>query len=183
MRPMKATISRILLLSAAVLAGASGGTRAQPLPGPTDIPSSILLSHQTDISHLTELTHRPGALGEVAKKALDLLKRHHQREVEYILPPLTLIPSLAAGRFSPDMKWAVAMADKVVANREDIFREHTEITDVMSALHVEAEKVDDTDAADFARDALADSVGDMELQEPASVLVGEIVRAKLAATK
>ncbi len=169
-----------ILLPAALLAAGTVNAQTLPLPGPTDIPSSILANHQADITHLTELSHRAGALGVAAAKALDLLKKHHQRELAYILPPLTLIPSLAAGRISPEMKWAVAMADQVVANREEIFQEHVAITDVMTLLRIEAQKVDDTDAADFAQDAVADSVADMEIQEPACVLVGELIRLKLA---
>jgi hypothetical protein len=183
MRPEKAAITCMLLLTATILAGACGAASAQALPGPTDIPSSILRSHESDIAQLTQLTHRPGALGVAAQKALDLLRQHHKREVEYILPPLTLIPSLAAGKFSPDMRWAIEMADKVKTDREDIFHEHTQITDVMSELRVEAQKVDDREASDFAEEAVADSIADMEIQEPASILVGEILRARLAAAK
>jgi len=184
---MKATFAKVLLVSATLLGGGTTVVRAQTLPqglpGPTDIPSSILLSHNSDVDRLTQLTHRAGALGAAAEKALDLLKRHHKREVDYILPPLTLIPALAAGKFSPEMRWAIEMSDRVKANREEIFQEHVAITEVMTALRIEAEKVDDRDAAEFAEDAVADSVADMEIQEPTSVLVGEILRARFAAAK
>lgn len=187
MPPMKATFAKVLLVSATLLGGGTTVVRAQTLPqglpGPTDIPSSILLSHNSDVDRLTQLTHRAGALGAAAEKALDLLKRHHKREVDYILPPLTLIPALAAGKFSPEMRWAIEMSDRVKANREEIFQEHVAITEVMTALRIEAEKVDDRDAAEFAEDAVADSVADMEIQEPTSVLVGEILRARFAAAK
>ena len=183
MQTIHATLTKMLLLSTALLGGAGGVARAQALPGPTDIPSSILLSHNSDIDRLTQLTHRAGPLGVAAEKALDLLKRHHRREVEYILPPLTLVPALASGKASPEMRWAIDMSDKVKANREEIFQEHVAITEVMTALRVEAQKVDDLDAAEFAEDAVADSVADMEIQEPTSVLVGEILRARLGIAK
>ena len=87
---------------------------------------------------LVVVTDRPavpvggdGPVGVEAQKALVLFKQHLQREEEFILPPLTLLPHLADGKVSPDMKWAIAMADRVKAEREKTYHEHTQITDAM----------------------------------------------------
>jgi hypothetical protein len=71
------------------------------------------------------------------------------------------------------------MADKVKATREEIFLEHTAVTDAMNAILLEADKVDDKEAAEFARAAAADSLGDLEIQEPTTVLIGEYLKLKL----
>jgi hypothetical protein len=144
-----------------------------------EIPQSIEVQHTDDIFALTQLALRPAPVGPAAKAALDLLKRHHQRENEYILPPLTLLDALAAGKVTPDMRWAIPMADKVKATKELIFIEHTQITDAMNALLSAAELANDKEAVDFARSAVADSMGDMELQEPMTVLIGEYLKLKL----
>jgi DNA-binding XRE family transcriptional regulator len=183
MNPKTAAITRTLLLAAAIAGGTTAAARAQTPQATHDIPQSILLEHGDDINALTDLTHRPGQLGVVAQKALDLVKRHHQREVEYILPPLTLLPALSEGKATPDMSWAIAMADKVKATREEIFQEHADLTDAMNAILSEAERVDDKEAGDVARALVADALGDLEIQEPTTVLIGEYLRLKLAPAK
>lgn len=177
------TTAALLLMSAVAVAGAPAPARAQAAPASHPIPQSILLKHEDDIRQLAIFVKRPGQLGVVARKALELIRRHHQREVDYILPPLSLLPALAEGKVTPDMRWAIAMSDKVKATSEEIFREHSAITDVMNELLVEAQKVDDKDAADFARDEVGDSLDDLEIQEPTAILVGEVLRARLGAAK
>jgi hypothetical protein len=169
----------VMTLTITMGVAAAGGAVAQPAH---DIPQSTRLMHQEDEATLTELSRKPAPVGPAAKAALDLLKRHHQREAEYILPPLTLLPRLADGQVTPDMRWAIEMADKVKANREQIFQEHAQITDAMNALLQAAEHAHNTAAAEFARGAVADSLADMELDEPATILIGEYLRSKLPAT-
>ena len=147
-----------------------------------DIPQSIRLQHQEDEAALADLSRRPAPVGPAAKAALDLLRQHHQREADYILPPLTLLPQIADGKVTPDMKWAVTMADQVKANREEIFQEHAKITDAMNTLLQAAEQAHNTAAAEFARGAVADSLEDMELEEPMTIVIGDYLRSKLPAT-
>jgi ferritin len=84
-----------------------------------------------------------------------------------------------AREFSPDMKWAVAMADRVKADREEIFQEHAQITDAMNALASAARTARDAGALSFAEGAVADSLNDIELIEPMTVVIGDYLRAKL----
>jgi len=179
MRPKTLAATMIIGLSAVAFGGTSSPAFAQP----REIPQSIRLQHQEDEAALTELSRKPAPVGPAAKAALDLIKRHHQREVEYILPPLTLLPQIADGKVTPDMKWAIAMADQVKANREQIFQEHAQITDAMNALLQAAERAHNTAAAEFARGAVADSLSDLELQEPTTLMIGDYLRAKLPAAQ
>ena len=112
-----------------------------------------------------------------------LFKQHLQREEEFILPPLTLLPQLADGKVSPDMKWAIAMADRVKAEREKTYQEHTQITDAMNALAAAARKAHDAEALEFAQAAVADSLNDLELLEPMSIVIGDYLKAKLASSR
>ena len=153
--------------------------RAQPVPPPKEIPQSLRVEHDNTLQQLTHLAQRKGAVGVAARDALVLFKRHTQREQEYILPPLTLLPLLADGKVSPDMRWAIDMADRVRKEREEIFIEHTRITDAMNTLAAAAQRLHDTEALDFARGAAADSLNDVELLEPMTVVIGDYLRAKL----
>jgi hypothetical protein len=81
------------------------------------------------------------------------------------------------------MNWAIAMADKTKADSEIIFREHTEITEAMNDLLREAQMAGDKEAVDFAHAAVADSLSDLELQMPMTIVIGDYLRAKLAPAK
>jgi hypothetical protein len=145
------------------------------------IPQSLRVEHDETIERLSMLAKRPGPVGAEARKALVVFKRHAVREQEFILPPLTLLPLLADGKVTPDMAWAVAMADRVKAEQEQIFEEHTQVTEVLNALVVAATKAHDKEAAEFAEAAAADSLNDVELLEPTVLLIGDYLRAKLPA--
>jgi hypothetical protein len=168
-----------MLLATIATGGAFRSAVAQPAPHAGDIPQSLRVEHDDTLEQLTALSRKRGPVGVEASKALALFKRHLQREEAFILPPLTLLPLLADGKVTPDMKWAIAMADRVKGEREQIFLEHTEITDAMNALATAALKVHDTKAYDFARAAAADSLNDIELVEPMAIVIGDYLRLKL----
>lgn len=175
-------------IAAAVLATVLTGGRASAQghatdavsPSPHALPQSLLLEHQETMERLTALSARPGRVGVVAKQALALFRRHTDREMDYILPPLTLLPDLADGHVTPDMQWALVMADRVKADREVIFQEHTEVTDILNALLVAGQAERDAEAVDFAQAAATDSLNDVEILEPTVVMIGDVLRARLA---
>ncbi|MFI4973289.1 MAG: hypothetical protein ACHP84_01985 [Caulobacterales bacterium] len=182
MRPSSTRVLALLACTAAAWMGASSIALAQPAPTPPPdhpIPQSLVFEHQETLDRLTALTKRPGQVGVLARKALELFTKHTAREQEYILPPLALLPDLADGKVTPDMSWALAMADRVKADREEIFQEHVAVTDVMNQLLVAGEREHDAEAVDFARSAAGDSLNDLELLEPTVMLIGDYLRAKL----
>ncbi|MCW3474567.1 hypothetical protein [Limobrevibacterium gyesilva] len=153
----------------------------QPSASAHEIPQSLRVEHEETLQRLSALARRRGPVGDAARKALVLFKRHIAREEEYILPPLTLLPVLADGKVTPDMKWALAMTDRVKAEREQIFQEHTQLTDALNAIVTAAQRAHDNDAVEFARAAAADSLNDIELLEPMVVVIGDYLHSKLPA--
>ncbi len=185
MRPRSSTLFALMAFAATAWIGSGGHALAQSAAAPAaavphDIPQSLLLEHQDTLDRLNVLAGRPGKVGIVARQALELFKRHTERERDYILPPLTLLPDLADGKVTPDMRWALDMADKVKAEREAIFQEHTEVTDLLNALLVAGQAAHDQEAIDFAQSAAADLLNDIEILEPTVVVIGDVLRAKLA---
>jgi hypothetical protein len=184
MRPRSSAILALLVCTAAAWAAPSRVALAQatlPTPSPHEIPQSLRLEHEENVAQLTLLATHKGPVGVAARNAMAMYKRHVAREDEYIFPPLTLLPLLVDGHVRPDMAWAVEMADRIKADREVIFQEHTQITDAMNNILEAANKAHDKAAADFASAAVADSLNDAELQEPMSLLIGDFIRMKLAA--
>lgn len=148
---------------------------------PHAIPQSFRIAHQETLEQLSVLARRKGQVGVEAGRALVVFKHHIAREQEFILPPLTLLPRLVDGKVTPDMAWALPMTDRVRAEREEIFQEHTRITDALNALSVAARRAGDRNAKEFADAAAADSLNDMEIVEPTVLLIGETLRSKLSA--
>ena len=182
MRSPAIPMSAMALLAAIAVCGLAGPVAAQSAPHAGDIPQAMRVEHENTLQQLTALSRRHGPVGVEARKALALFKQHLQREEEFILPPLTLLGDLADGKVSPDMKWAIAMADRVKAEREKTFQEHTQITDAMNALAAAARTAHDAAALEFAQAAVADSLTDLELIEPMSIVIGDYLKAKLPAS-
>lgn len=164
------------------LAGPAAAQQSAVVSHAGEIPQAIRLEHEETIRHLTAIARRRAPVGTIAAKALEVMRKHHIQESAFILPPLTLLQSLSEGKVSPDMRWAIAMADKVKAEKEQIFAVHVRITELMTELRVAAEKAKDEDAKEFAVTAVADALNDMEVQEPTTMLIGEYLRVKLPAT-
>lgn len=181
MRSRPGAISLLAALAFGSWLGWNGSATAQSAAPAHEIPQSLQVEHQETIERLTILTHRPGAIGVEARKAMTLFKAHIARENEFILPPLTLLPVLADGKVTPDMRWALAMCDRVKAEREQIFQEHARITDSMNALAAAARATHDKTAQEFAEAAVGDSLNDMELLEPMVIVIGDYLRTKLPA--
>lgn len=176
-RPSTSVAVAIILFSPIAFSPARP-TLAQTAPA-HEIPQSVRLDHEQMLQQLTAIARHHSRVGDIARKALPVLKAHFQRESEYILPPLTLAPAIADGHVTPDMRWAIAMADRIKADSNAIFAEHTTITEWMSELEAAAERSHDREAVDFARSAVADSLYDTEVTEPTAIMIGEYLRAKL----
>jgi hypothetical protein len=173
----------LLALMGLIAAGSTG-------PAPTAqaqsviehlIPQSLQVEQTQTTEQLSQLAQRQGPVGEAAANALELYKKHAARERGFILPPLTLLPYLADGGVTPDMAWALPMIDRVRAEREKIFDEHTQLTEVLNALAVVAAQTHDNEAKEFAESAAMDSLNDLEILEPTLLLIGDILRTKLPA--
>jgi hypothetical protein len=173
-----------IFLAALTLGGAAwitpGGAAAQPAPDHL-IPQSLQIEHKETLEQITALAKHKGPVGVAAGKVLVLYKKHAAREDEFIFPPLTLLPYLADGKVTPDMAWALPMTDRVKAEQEQIFIEHTEITEALNGLVVAATKAHDNDAKEFAESAAADSLNDLEILVPAVLMVGDTLHSKLPA--
>lgn len=173
-------VAELIALTAVITLDVLGGSVfAQTASQSHQIPQSFVVAHQETLAELTAIGKRRSHTGLVARQAISAVKRHFEREEEYILPPLTLAPAIALGKVTPDMKWAIAMADRIKADRETIFTEHTVITGWMNELAAAAEQAHEADVIAFAREAAADSLSDTEVNEPMAIVIGDCIRAKL----
>lgn len=162
------------LLTAAVPLAAS----AQPAH---NIPPSDAMEHDSVLAYLGKISQRTTPTGAAAKHLAEVMKAHMALEDEFILPPLSLLPAIADGTVTPDMRWAIAMSDRVKANKEKLQQSHAAITAANLALMQAAQEEHDEITVGFSKDLAADDLADVEVTEPTVIVIGEILRAKLPA--
>lgn len=144
-----------------------------------NIPPSIHFDHEQTIAQLAALAGKPAPVGPEARAVLDLMEPHMLRHEAAVLPALALLPLIAEGKASPDMKWALLMADRVKAGRQQDLQEQQQITVQLSRLGSAAQQANDADAFRTAQQIAADLLRENEVTEPTAILIGEYLRAKL----
>ena len=107
-----------------------------------------------------------------------------------MLPPLALLPRIAKGAISKDMiskdliskelEPAIAMADRTKAALPELQNDHVQITSLMNEL-IEAGKADhDEELTRLATRVAIQSLNDLEITQPATILIGDYLRLRLA---
>ncbi len=173
-----ATLAAVSLACGVCWPGPGGDARAQP---GVDIPQYERVEHRGILDYLHGIAGRPGAVGPAAQKVLDHLIPLVAKEDEIVLPPLVLLSTLAGGEVTPDMRWAVVLADRVKAERDTLRRGHEELKKALVALREAAAAVGDHHTVGFTKDLIADDLGSQEITEPTTILIGEFLRSRLPA--
>ena len=178
MRAGTATLAAVSVACLACWPGPGGTARAQR---GVDIPQYQRVEQEGMLVYLRELAKRTTPTGPAAQKVLDLLVPKLAKENEIILPPQVLLSALADGEVSPDMRWAIVMADRVKAERDTLLRMHKDLNVAFLALRDAASAEGDRHTVGFTNDLIADDLGDQEIEEPTAILIGDFLRSRLPA--
>ncbi len=144
-----------------------------------EIPQSVRSEHESVLAYLHVIAAKPTPEGAAAQKVIDLLIPHMAKEEEFIIPPLALLPDLAAGKATPDMGWAIGMADRVKNEQSALLKIHQGLSDAFIELLDAAEAAGDEVTVGFTKDLAADDLGDREVTEPTTILIGTFLRGHL----
>lgn len=144
------------------------------------IPQSIQAEHRAIHDSLTEATKAPGRVGMAARDLAAVLGPHFKREDEIALAPLGLLAPLAAGETPAGMKEALAMSDALRKEMPRMLEEHTQIRAATEKLRMVAREEDASVHAQFAEQLAAHATSEEEVLYPAAILVGDIIRARMA---
>ncbi len=142
-------------------------------------PQSLKVEHDELHAQLARAKKAGGTVGEAAKAVAEVLHPHFIREEEFALPPLSILPSIAAGRISPDIKTAAAMAERLKAEVGQMLQEHQEIVAALDGLKKAAKSEAKDEFARFADKLVLHAQTEEEVLYPASILVGEYLKLKL----
>jgi hypothetical protein len=174
MRPVTAVMAAVLYLLTF-----SSVIAQQPA---LQVPQSILLQHQQIIDRLEHFSKSEDIeSADTAQKALAFLKEHYAKEEQFVLPPLDLLPRIAKGEISKNMKRAIEMAGRTKsALAEFSDDDHIKITSLMNDLIAVGKKNKDDDLVRLATRVAAQSLNDLEVNQPTAILIGDYLRRRFS---
>ncbi|HVK05307.1 MAG TPA: hemerythrin domain-containing protein [Armatimonadaceae bacterium] len=152
----------------------AAGKRAQ-----ARIPASLKAEHDELHQELVRATEAGGKTGEAAHTVAKVLDPHFAKEEELAMPPLSLLPALAARTVRPEMAGILETTDRLEKELPSMLKEHGEIVVALDALGAAAKEENKPQARQLADKLKQHARSEEEVLYPAAVLVGAYVRLKL----
>ncbi|MFB3765626.1 MAG: hemerythrin domain-containing protein [Methanotrichaceae archaeon] len=143
------------------------------------VPSSLKAEHKELHSELAKAIESGGDTGKAAEAVAEALHSHFLKEEEYALPELGILPALAEGKVSEDMRPAIDMANRLKADLGKMLQEHKAIVTALKHLSEAAKRENKPKAIHFSEKLAAHAQTEEEVLYPASILVGEYLKLKL----
>jgi hypothetical protein len=143
------------------------------------IPQSLKVEHEELHSALVRATMLPGKVGEAAKAVAAVLHEHFQKEEEYALPPLGLLPSLARGEVTPEMADVIALTSRLEADLPHMLQEHQAVVAALKKLTAAAKAAGQPDVIAFADKLMLHAQTEEEVSYPTAILIGKYLKLKL----
>jgi hypothetical protein len=171
----------VLLAMLVPTPGIDGAALAQP--SHLAVPQSIRFEHATIIERLTKEAAKSGVSAAIAQKALVFIKAHFAKEEEFVFPPLGLLDQITAGESPSDSvkKAAIDMIERTKSSKDSLHEDHVQITSMMNDLIQAATRANEPDLVVFASNVAAHNLGEIEVLQPATVMIGEYLRSKPSA--
>ena len=143
------------------------------------IPEAMQKEHAELHTDLARATQMPGKIGEAAQAVAKTLHEHFEREEEFALPPLGLLPLLAAGEVRPEMSGVLVMTDRLKAELPQMLAEHKAIVLALKNMIAVAEEEDAPELVRFAEKLMLHAQNEEEVAYPTAILVGEYLKLRL----
>lgn len=172
------TQATLLLVSMAVQAEGGGNSAAygSGKEAGARIPSSIETEHKALHEQLHRVRQAGGKTGQAAADVEKLLKPHFDKEEQFALPPLGMLPGLAAGRVPGDSADIIRMTDQLKKELPQMLSEHRQVVAALGRLQAAAQAENKPEGIAFAR-ALSDHAAQEEqVLYPAALLVGAYLK-------
>ena len=144
-----------------------------------EIPRALKIEHEELHEELTKAAKAGGKTGEAARAAVKVLFPHILLEEEFALPPLVLLPLLAAGQTTPDMARILSKTEMLKAELPRMLDEHKLIVEALKNLMRSAASENQTGYARYAQKLILHAQTEEEVLYPASILIGEYLKLKL----
>ncbi len=141
-------------------------------------PASLKREHEELHAELVAATKAGGRTALAAKAVAQALHPHFAKEEEYAMPPLGLLPGLAAGEVPPDRGGVIAMTDKLKADFGHMLHEHKAVVIALHALMEAAREEKRDEYVQLAERLILHAQTEEEVLYPAAILIGEYLKLK-----
>jgi hypothetical protein len=141
--------------------------------------SALEVEHHELHVQLERVIHTGGEVGAAAVRVAEALHAHFGGEERYAMPPLALLPALAAGQLTPEMASMVALTETLRVELPQMLAEHRAIVAALDDLAAAAEQANNAEALSFADKLRLHAQHEEEVLYPAAILVGEFLKLKL----
>lgn len=143
------------------------------------IPESMTLEHAELHEELYAGTQEPGEVGEAARRVADALHAHFEKEEEFALPLLGLLPALAAGDRNPAFRDALSLSERLKTDLPEMLAEHRGIVTALEGLVAAAERAGATRYIRFAEKLKLHARMEEEVSYPTAILIGAYIKLAL----
>lgn len=140
------------------------------------IPESMVLEHAELHEELYAGTQEPGEVGVAARRVADALHEHFEKEEEFALPLLGLLPALAAGDRSPALRDALSLSERLKADLPEMLAEHKGVVEALDGLVAAAERTGAARYIRFAEKLKLHARTEEEVSYPTAILIGEYIK-------
>ena len=138
-------------------------------------PSSLAAEHRKLHDVLGSAAKEGGELGCTAEELEKALGPHFRREEEIATPPLGLLPKLAKGDATADMRAILPMTQALERELPRMLQEHAIIREAVKTFRAAAEKAGREEYVRFSDELAAHARQEEEILYPAAVLVGRYI--------
>ena len=147
-----------------------------------ELPAALQIAHEELHDEMAQATRLGGETGAAAKAVVRVLFPHVLLEEEFGIPPLTLLPRLVRGEFSPDMASVLRWTELLKSEMPRMLNEHEQIVRALQVFLKAASAEQHSGYARLAQKLILHAQLEEEVLYPASILVGEFVKLKLGRT-
>jgi hypothetical protein len=169
-----------LCLLALALCGRTAAAQDRHYHG-ADTPKSLRDEHEEIQWALQDAARYPGAIGTAARDLQKVLQPHMVREEQIALPPLGVVRRLVELEDVSGMTWMVPITDAMKNELPHLLEEHAVIAKARVRLEDAARAESNDRVIAFTNQLARHAQTEEDISYPTAVLVGEIVRARLAA--
>lgn len=144
------------------------------------IPQTLQREHEALHERLRQATQAGGEVGEAAKRLARLMHPHFVKEDQIALPPLGQLAALARGEWNAGMAEVLELTDQLEVELPQMLAEHQAIVAALNELREAAARTGRSEIVAFAEALVEHARTEEEVMYPAAVLVGQVVRQRLA---
>ena len=135
-------------------------------------PESIAAEHRELHEVLDKAAQEGGELGRAAQKLEKALAPHFKREEEIATPPLGLLPALATGEATTEMRAVLPMTSALEKELPQMLREHGIIRAAVQKFRTAAVASKSPEYIRFSDHLATHAKQEEEILYPAAILVG-----------